>query len=211
MPGSKPKRTWIRLTRATRATTRAHTREIQRTLPSARSSCNSQADTPANKSPTAETGFIATGPGRTPLKSPTANVQPTRTMQPTSMVTMLEDRENVFREVTSPGMESPPSPGRPAASFPCPAISYTRYRLFPATNRVAGKSSSKPRSTTTGCYCTLVSGYSCRATGNRCQASVHSCESRNPLRQALHASNHIRSTGLHRVPSVQSVGYRSQS
>ena len=133
MPGSKPKRTWISLTRPTRATTRAHTREIQRTLPSARSSCNSQADTPANKSPTAETGFIATGPGRTPLKSPTANVQPTRTMQPTSMVTMLEDRENVFREVTSPGMGSPPSPGRPAASFPCPAISYTRYRLFPAT------------------------------------------------------------------------------
>jgi hypothetical protein len=44
---------------------------------------------------------------------------------------MLEDRENVFREVTRPGMESPPSPGLPAASFPCPAISHSRYRLFP--------------------------------------------------------------------------------
>jgi hypothetical protein len=54
-------------------------------------------------------------------------------MQPTSMVTMLEDRENVLREVTSPGMESPPGPGRPAVSFPCPAISYSRYRLFPTT------------------------------------------------------------------------------
>ncbi len=54
-------------------------------------------------------------------------------MQPTSMVTMLEARENVFREVTSPGMESPPSPGRPAVSFPCPDISYSRYRLYPTT------------------------------------------------------------------------------
>ena len=97
MPGSRPKSTWISLVRPKRATTRAHTREIQRARWSARSSCNSQADTPANKSPTAEMGFIATGPGRTPLKSPTASVQPTRTMQPTSIVTMLEDRENVFR------------------------------------------------------------------------------------------------------------------
>ena len=54
-------------------------------------------------------------------------------MQPTSMATMLEAREKVLREVTSPGMESLPSPGRPAASFPCPAISYSRYRLFPTT------------------------------------------------------------------------------
>ena len=30
-------------------------------------------------------------------------------------------------------MESPPSPGLPAASFPCPAISYSRYQLFPTT------------------------------------------------------------------------------
>src|SRR5215210_1272059 len=116
-----------------RVTTTAHAREIQRISPSARSSCSSQADTPANKRPTAETGFIATGPGRTPLKSPTASVQPTRTMQPTSMATMLEAREKVLREVTSQGIESPPSPGRPAVSFPCPAISYSRKRLFPTT------------------------------------------------------------------------------
>jgi hypothetical protein len=52
-------------------------------------------------------------------------------MQPTSMVTMLEARENVLSEVTRPGMESNPSLGRPAVSFLCPAISYSRYRLFP--------------------------------------------------------------------------------
>jgi hypothetical protein len=50
-------------------------------------------------------------------------------MQPTSMATMPEARENVFREVTSQGMESPPRTGRPDVSCPCPAISYSRYRL----------------------------------------------------------------------------------
>jgi len=104
-----------------------------------------------------------------------------------------------------------PQPGSSRRFISLPGYLVHALPAVPCNNRVAGKSSSKPRSTTTGCYCTLVSGYSCRATGNRCQASVHSCESRNPLRQALHASNHIRSTGLHRVPSVQSVGYRSQS
>jgi hypothetical protein len=64
-------------------------------------------------------------------KTPASSVQPTRPVQPTSMATMPEARENVFREVTSPGMESPPSAGRPAVSFPCPTISYSRYRLFP--------------------------------------------------------------------------------
>ena len=109
----------------------AHAREIQRPLPSTRSSCSSQADIPANTRPTAERGFIATGPGRTGLKAPASSAHPARTTQPTSMATMLEARENVLRKVTRPGMESPPSPGRPAASFPCLAISYSRYRLSP--------------------------------------------------------------------------------
>jgi hypothetical protein len=130
-PGSRPKRIWISLIRPTSATTRAHTREIQRSPPSTCSSCNNQADTPANNKPIAESGFIATGPGRMSLKAPTSSVQPMRTMQPTSMATMLEAREKVLSEVTRPGMESPPSPGRPAVSFLCPAISYSRYRLFP--------------------------------------------------------------------------------
>ena len=60
-------------------------------------------------------------------------------MQPTSMATIPEACENVFKEVTSQGMESPSSPGRPAAPFPCPVISYSRYRLSP---------------TATGCHCT---------------------------------------------------------
>jgi len=47
------------------------------------------------------------------------------------MATMLDARENIFRKVTSPGMESPPSPGRPAAPCLCLAISYSRYRLLP--------------------------------------------------------------------------------
>ena len=62
MPDSRPKSTWISLDRPKRTTTMAHTREIQRARRSARSSCNNQADTPANNRPTAETGFIATGP-----------------------------------------------------------------------------------------------------------------------------------------------------
>src|SRR5215217_913855 len=131
MPGSRPNSTWSSLVRPRRTTTRAQTREIQRTLPSAHSSCSSQADTPANNRPTAETGFIATGPGRVPLKGPASSVQPARTMQPTTIAAMLDARENVFKEETRPGMESPPSPGRPAVSCLCLAISYSRYRLFP--------------------------------------------------------------------------------
>ena len=131
MRNSSPKSLWSSLDRPRRTTTKAHAREIQRVIPSARSSCNNQADTPARIRPTAETGFIATGPGRMPLRSPTASVQPARTMQPTSMAAMLEARERVLREVTSQGMESPPGPGRPAAPCLCLAISYSRYRLFP--------------------------------------------------------------------------------
>lgn len=125
MPGSRPKRTWISLDRPKRTTTRAHTREIQRARRPVRSSCSNQADAPANNRPTAETGFIATGPGRSFLRLPTAKVQPRRTMQPTSTATTPEARENVFRKVTSQGMESPSSPGRPAVSFVCQAISYS--------------------------------------------------------------------------------------
>ena len=51
------------------------------------------------------------------LRIPASNVQPTRTMQPTSMATMLEAREKVFRDVTSPGMESPPARVAPPFRF----------------------------------------------------------------------------------------------
>src|SRR5215212_2162968 len=139
MPGPRPKSTWSSLDRPTRTTTRAQAREIQRILWPARSSCSSQADAPANKKPTADMGFIATGPGKTRPKTPTSSVQPAKTTQPTSMATRDEARENVFRKATRPGMESPPSPGRPAAPFTCLAISYSRCRLL---------------STTTGCHCT---------------------------------------------------------
>src|SRR5215204_5515545 len=134
MPGSRPKSTWISLIRPTSATTMAHTREIQRSLPSTCSSCNNQTDTAANNKPIAERGFIATGPGRISLKAPTSSAQPMRTMQPISMATMLEASEKVLSEVTRPGMESPPSPGRPAVSVRLAGGS----RLFSFHTRASG-------------------------------------------------------------------------
>src|ERR671920_1629979 len=174
MPGSSPKSTWISLIRPTSATTRAHTREIQRSLPSTCSSCNNQADTPANNKPIAERGFIATGPGRMSLKAPTSSVQPMSTMQPTTMATMLEAREKVLSEVTRPGMESPPSPARPAVSYLCPAISYSRYRLFPTPTGLLkrphpSQDSQQPDAiviySSTWLTQSKVSGYSSQASG----------------------------------------------
>jgi hypothetical protein len=137
------------------------------------------------------------------LKTPTSSVQPMRTMQPTSMATMLEAREKVLSEVTRPGMESPPSPGRPAVSYLCPAISYSRYRLFPTPTGLLkrplpSRDSQQPHAivlhSSTWLTQSKVSGYGCQnqvsarfAESSRLISS-HCRASGNPLRLDLRAS-----------------------